>query len=118
MSFQELTVTSQLNLQCLPTGTGEERSRLCQTRPSPTITPRSLKSHLDKFVVGQERAKKMLSVAVFNHYQRIQQMQRKNEVEAKKVRRRALEGSMREASEEDAHFIKEKRDNEHYLNGR
>lgn len=40
-----------------------------------------LKSHLDQFVVGQERAKKILSVAVYNHYQRIQELQRREEEE-------------------------------------
>ncbi len=33
-------------------------------------TPRELKSHLDEYVIGQEKAKKILSVAVYNHYKR------------------------------------------------
>ena len=45
----------------------------------PRVTPRSLKEHLDQFVVGQERAKKILSVAVYNHYQRIQELDRQDE---------------------------------------
>ncbi|GAB7344089.1 hypothetical protein MBLNU457_1996t1 [Dothideomycetes sp. NU457] len=45
----------------------------------PRVTPRVLKDHLDQFVVGQERAKKVLSVAVYNHYQRIQELQRQDE---------------------------------------
>lgn len=47
----------------------------------PRLTPKSLKQHLDQFVVGQDRAKKILSVAVFNHYQRIQELQRREEEE-------------------------------------
>ena len=35
-------------------------------------TPREIKEVLDQYVVGQERAKKALSVAVYNHYKRIQ----------------------------------------------
>ncbi len=34
-------------------------------------TPRELKEYLDKFVIGQEKAKKVLSVAVYNHYKRV-----------------------------------------------
>jgi ATP-dependent Clp protease ATP-binding subunit ClpX len=33
--------------------------------------PREIKSYLDEFVIGQETAKKALSVAVYNHYQRL-----------------------------------------------
>ena len=35
-------------------------------------TPRDISSFLDEFVIGQEDAKKILSVAVYNHYKRIQ----------------------------------------------
>ena len=45
----------------------------------PRITPRALRDHLDEFVVGQERAKKVLSVAVYNHYQRIHELQRRDD---------------------------------------
>ncbi|HNR64785.1 MAG TPA: ATP-dependent Clp protease ATP-binding subunit ClpX [Atribacterota bacterium] len=34
-------------------------------------TPEGIKRYLDQYVIGQERAKKILSVAVYNHYQRI-----------------------------------------------
>ncbi|MDR3247194.1 MAG: ATP-dependent Clp protease ATP-binding subunit ClpX, partial [Treponema sp.] len=34
-------------------------------------TPREIKNYLDQFIIGQEDAKKALSVAVYNHYKRI-----------------------------------------------
>ena len=34
-------------------------------------TPSQIKNHLDQFVVGQDNAKKILSVAVYNHYKRV-----------------------------------------------
>ncbi len=35
------------------------------------LTPQEIKAKLDEYIVGQESAKKMLSVAVYNHYKRI-----------------------------------------------
>ncbi len=34
-------------------------------------TPQEMKEYLDKFVIGQEKAKRILSVAVYNHYKKI-----------------------------------------------
>ena len=63
---------------------------------APRITPRVLKNHLDNFVVGQERAKKILSVAVYNHYQRVQEVQRREDEEQElwqqELRREMSEG--------------------------
>ena len=51
-------------------------------------TPKEIKEVLDQYVVGQESAKKALSVAVYNHYKRIQyqgsQASRKADVELQK----------------------------------
>jgi len=35
------------------------------------LKPKEIKSRLDEFVIGQERAKKTIAVAVYNHYKRI-----------------------------------------------
>src|ERR1700685_3848503 len=40
---------------------------------SPSLPkPSEIKATLDQYVIGQERAKRVLSVAVYNHYKRIQ----------------------------------------------
>jgi ATP-dependent Clp protease ATP-binding subunit ClpX len=46
--------------------------------------PREIKAHLDDYVIAQERAKKTLSVAVHNHYKRIDAKKGKDEVELHK----------------------------------
>ncbi|EOI5067238.1 AAA family ATPase, partial [Campylobacter jejuni] len=35
------------------------------------ITPKELKAYLDRYVIGQDRAKKVFSVGVYNHYKRL-----------------------------------------------
>ena len=41
--------------------------------PPEDIKPTEIKAHLDKYVIGQDEAKKYLSVAVHNHYKRLRQ---------------------------------------------
>lgn len=49
-----------------------------------TLTPRAIKDHLDTYVIGQDEAKKVLSVAVYNHYKRLSAETAKDEVEIDK----------------------------------
>ena len=49
------------------------------------LNPKSMYQKLDEYVVGQERAKKVLSVAVYNHYKRIWSNQKYEEVELQKA---------------------------------
>ena len=46
-------------------------------------TPSQIKAHLDQYVIGQDEAKKTLSVAVYNHYKRLRQ-NKKSDVEIQK----------------------------------
>ena len=50
-------------------GDGEEESADLQTIN--LLKPKELKEFLDEYVIGQDEAKKVLSVAVYNHYKRI-----------------------------------------------
>ncbi|HEU4717917.1 MAG TPA: ClpX C4-type zinc finger protein, partial [Bacteroidia bacterium] len=45
------------------------------------LKPVEIKRHLDEYVIGQEQAKKVLSVAVYNHYKRIAQKPSKKATE-------------------------------------
>ena len=46
--------------------------------------PKSIKDHLDLYVIGQDDAKKSLSVAVYNHYKRLCQTDSGDDVEIEK----------------------------------
>lgn len=47
-------------------------------------TPQEIKKHLDEYVIGQDDAKKYLSVAVYNHYKRLMQPKDDNDVDIEK----------------------------------
>ncbi len=46
--------------------------------------PKEIKESLDQYVIGQAQAKKMLSVAVYNHYKRLEANEQKDSVEISK----------------------------------
>jgi len=56
---------------------------------APRLTPSALKEHLDKYVVGQDKAKKITSVAIYNHYQRIRELRRQEAEEEERREQRA-----------------------------
>ena len=47
-------------------------------------SPQEIRDMLNQYVIGQERAKKILAVAVYNHYKRLKHLDRKDEVELSK----------------------------------
>lgn len=48
------------------------------------LKPKQIKEFIDQYVIGQEHAKKVLSVAVYNHYKRLSQPNTKDDVEIEK----------------------------------
>ena len=58
----------------------KEQANTEKTLPVPT----QIKASLDEYVIGQERAKRALSVAVYNHYKRLQSKVDESEVELQK----------------------------------
>lgn len=48
------------------------------------LKPKEIKTFLDDYVIGQEEAKKVLSVAVYNHYKRVMSPKAKDDVEIQK----------------------------------
>jgi len=59
-----------------PATTGESSETL--------VTPQQIRKVLDDYVIGQQRAKKVLAVAVHNHYKRIAVMEQSKEIEIAK----------------------------------
>ena len=49
----------------------EENQQEPNLNGNPLPKPAEIKAHLDEHIIGQERAKKALSVAVYNHYKRV-----------------------------------------------
>ncbi len=48
------------------------------------LKPKDMKAHLDQFVIGQDEAKKVISVAVYNHYKRLGQRKNDDDVTIEK----------------------------------
>jgi ATP-dependent Clp protease ATP-binding subunit ClpX len=68
---------------CLDIIAEDEDHEANQLRPQ-LPKPSEIKSFLDQYVIGQDVAKKKLSVAVYNHYKRIELSRRKSDVELQK----------------------------------
>ena len=71
----------QENLTDAPKARGNRRSG---TKEVAVPKPVEIKNYLDQYVIGQDQAKRFLSVAVYNHYKRLQQPEDKEGVEIEK----------------------------------
>jgi len=74
--------------QCIQAGYDIVKRNLASkriTRINDIPLPKQIKKRLDEYVIGQEEAKKRLSVAVYNHYKRINSRDEASEVELEKA---------------------------------
>ena len=63
----------------------EEKTKKTTSKPKFKLKkPKELTSYLDQYVIGQEEAKKVLTVAVYNHYKRLQQKEDHDEIKIEK----------------------------------
>lgn len=75
---QELGFTNESYSIAKPSKTNKKNKE-----KSFSFNPRQIKDYLDQYVIGQDEAKKVVSVAVYNHYKRIDQ-EKKDEIEIEK----------------------------------
>lgn len=62
----------------------EDKSNLVSGDDSKVPTPSEIKGFLDEYVIGQNQAKRVLSVAVHNHYKRLEHGQKGSDIELQK----------------------------------
>jgi ATP-dependent Clp protease ATP-binding subunit ClpX len=79
---EELFDSSAAVPQSSPRREQQQPEKRQSRSPRPALSqipkPREIKKHLDEHVIGQDEAKKVLSVAVYNHYKRLSFTQSKN----------------------------------------
>ena len=71
------------NLQYVYTNIMDKSNNTSNTT-NPTLTPSQIKAELDKYIIGQDDAKKTMAIAIYNHYIRISQNETGNGVDIQK----------------------------------
>ena len=60
-----------------------KQGKTTESKDSELLKPQQIKSFLDDYIIGQDYTKKIISVSVYNHYKRINQL-RSDEIEIEK----------------------------------
>lgn len=64
--------------------THNKKKGIGETPSLPQLTPKEIKTFMDEYVIGQDEAKRVLAVAVYNHYKRVNRPNVQGEVEIDK----------------------------------
>ena len=76
--------TEQAHLIVLESESGKQKQPAFNVRRNELPKPMEIKDFLDQYVIGQDDAKRYLSVAVYNHYKRVMQEGNTDDVEIEK----------------------------------
>lgn len=84
-SNESILICGECVKECNAILAEEERKKLGTTSNIKSgITPKSIKANLDEWIIGQNEAKKALSIALYNHYKRLNQPKDKNDLAIEK----------------------------------
>ena len=71
-SYNMLVESGDIKPQKSPAKTGRQaKDNKFLSKPDELMTPEEIKAYLDEYIIGQEDAKKVLSISVYNHYKRV-----------------------------------------------
>ena len=62
----------------------EDKDEINLEKNNKELFPKEIKSYLDQYIVGQNKAKQVISLAIYNHYKRLRLNEDENDVEIKK----------------------------------
>ena len=71
-SYNMLVESGDIKPQKSPAKAGRQaKDNKFLSKPDELMTPEEIKAYLDEYIIGQEDAKKVLSISVYNHYKRV-----------------------------------------------
>lgn len=70
-SYQMLVESGDIKPQKTPAKNSRQSKDKFLSKPDEIMTPEEIKAYLDEYIIGQDDAKKVLSISVYNHYKRV-----------------------------------------------